>query len=61
MIDLAEAEEGYEVPVECKKSVFVGTSEEDNARILSLVEGNGFNIIYDSKGRIWKTSEDFTE
>lgn len=56
-VDLAEPEEGFEVPIECTKQVLIG----DHAEILSLVMGEECWIALDKKGKLWRISDDYLD
>ena len=60
-IDAAEAGEIQEVAIEPLKEVSIQTEKGEYAHILNVVRGNGFWLVSDVKGRLWKVdTSDFT-
>ena len=53
-IDEAEADEVLEVAIQPVKQCNIQTEEGDYAQIMNMVRGEGFWMIQDFKGRLWK-------
>lgn len=53
-IDEAEADEVLEVAIQPTKQCHVQTEGGDNAQIMNMVRGDGFWLIQDFKGRLWR-------
>ena len=53
-IDAAEADEALEVAIVPHKTCSIATEAGDPARIVYMVKGDGFWLVQDFKGRLWK-------
>ena len=57
-IDNAEADEHLEVAITPHKTCSIHTEDGDAAQIVNMVRGDGFWLVQDFKGRLWKLGVD---